>query len=331
MSEHRRAVTCPAGPSVTRRRRFLIAAIAALGASGLILGSVSIPVLAGEVNAAGDPSATVDVQDGCVTAAAGTGGADGSVAPQQGSDPATVEATGQGTATVTVCGDDPGAPSPDDPAGSLPDDPGDVVPEEIGDAVPGEPGGSLAGEVVGIVTAALDGDGPGGGDGSLPGDLPDGVGDVVPDDGGGFPGDGSSPGDPGDLPDGLGGLVPDGSGIDAGELLDRLGRIITGVGDGAGPGGSEDTGEDGKGGNAPAVDTSTDGSASVSVGGVDAERGNPAGVIPGGEFDAGIPALVGASPGGTLPRTGGGLGIGVLRLIALLGFGRGLVGLAKRR
>jgi hypothetical protein len=176
MLEHRRALTCPAGASVTRRRRLLVAAVGAIGASGLILGAAGIPVSAGDVNAGGNPSASVDVQDGCVTAAAGTGGADGSVAPQQG-DAATLEAAGQGTATLTICGEDLGdAPSPDDPGSSLPDDPGDIVPDELGDVVPGEPGdvvpdeagGSLEAEVHGILTAALDGDPPGGGDGDGP-------------------------------------------------------------------------------------------------------------------------------------------------------------------
>jgi hypothetical protein len=163
------------------------------------------------------------------------------------------------------------------------------------------------------------------------GDLPDGLDGVIPDDGDGFPadpGDGSFPGDPGDLPGGLGGLVPDGSGIDAGDLLDRLGEIISGVGGGRAPGG----GNGGNGGGAPVVSTSTNGSASVSVGGVDAEKSNPADVIAGGEFGGGDQAVVGASvsPGATLPRTGG-LDTGVLRLVAWLGLGRGLVGLARRR
>lgn len=336
MSEHRRALTCPAGASVTRRRRLLVGVVGAIGASGLMLGAAGIPVSAGDVNAGGNPSASVDVQDGCVTAVAGTGGADGSVTPQQG-EAATLDAAGQGTATLTVCREDLGdAPSPDDPGGSLPDDPGeivpgeldDVVPDELDDVMPGEPDGSLEAEVHGILTAALDGDLPGGGDGSPPGDLPDGLDGVIPDDGDGFPGDpgdGSFPGDPGDLPGGLGGLVPGGSGIDAGDLLDRLGEIISGVGGGGAPGG-------GNGGGAPAVNTSTNGSGSVSVGGVDAEKTNLVDVIVGGEFGGGDPAVVGTtvSPGATLPRTGG-LDMGVLRLVAWLGLGRGLLGLARRR
>jgi hypothetical protein len=327
MSEHRRAVTPLAGTSITRRSRLLIGAVAALGASGLILGGVGVPVSATDVNAAGDPYASVEVQDACVTAAAGTGGADGSVAPQEGSDAATLEASGQGTATVTVCRDDPGGALPDDPGGSLPDDPGSIVSDELDDVVPGEPGGSLEGEVVGIVTATLDGGLPGDGDGSLPGDLDDALDGVVPDGG-----DGPFPGD---IPGGPGGLLPDGSGIGAGDLFDRLAEIITGAGDGSGPGGNDGNDNGGNGGGAPAVNTSTDGSlsGSVAVGGIDAERGDPTDAVSGTEVVGGAPALVGTSisPGGTLPRTGGGLGSGVLRLVALLGLGRGLVGLAKRR
>lgn len=322
MSQHHRAVTRPAGTSATRRRRLLVGAVGVVGASGLILGGVGIPVSADDVTAVGNPSASVDVRDGCATAAVGTGGADGSVAPQQGG-PATVEASGQGTATVTVCREDLGTPSPGEVIGSLPDDPGELVSDELDAVVPDEPGGSLEGEVNAVVTAVLEGAPLGDGDGPLPGDLP-GLDDVVPGDGGG-----SFPGDPGDLPGGPGGLLPDGSGIDAGELFDRLGEIITGAGVGSGPDGS------GSGGGGPAVDPSTNGSVSgpVAVGGVDAERGDPAGLVYGTELGSGTPALVGTSvsPGATLPRTGGGLGYGVLRLVALLGLGRGLVGLAKRR
>lgn len=322
MSQHRRAVTRLTATPSTRRSRLLIGSVAALGASGLLLGGIGMPASAGDVNAVGNPYASAEVQDGCATAAAGTGGADGSVAPQQGSD-ATVEATGEGTATVTVCRDDLDDSLPDDPGGSLPEDPGGTVSDELDDIVPGEPGGSLEGEVVAIVTAALDGL-PGGGDGSLPGELLDGLDDVVPD-------DGTFPGDPGDLPGGLGGLVPDGSGIDPGDLFDRLAEIITAADSGGGPGGN---GGDGNGGTGGGANTSTNGSVSGSVvGGMDAERGDPTDAVLGTEVGGGAPALVGTSvsPGGTLPRTGGGLGVGVLRLIACLGLGRGLVGLAKRR
>ena len=329
MSQHRRAVIRLAATSGTRRSRLLIGSVAALGASGLILGGIGVPVSAGDVNAVGNPYASAEVQDGCVTAAAGTGGTNGSVVPQQGSD-ATVEATGEGTATVTVCREDLDGALPDDPAGSLPDDPGGIVADELDDIVPEESGGSLEGEVVAIVTATLEGL-PGGGDGSLPGDLlPDdllgGLDGIVPDGGGSFPGD------PGDLPGGLGGLVPDGSGIGPGDLFDRLAEIVTGTGNGGGPGGNGGNG--GGNGGAPALGTSTNGSVSGSVvGGNAAARDEPTAAVLGTEVGDGAPALVGTSvsPGGTLPRTGGGLGAGVLRLIAFLGLGRGLVGLAKRR
>lgn len=325
MSEHRRPVTRPAGASVTRRRRLLVGALGAFAASGLLL--VGVPVSAGEVNAAGNPYASVDVQNACVTAAAGTGGADGSVAPQQG-DAATLEASGQGTATVTVCRDDPGGSLPDDPGGSLSEDLEGIVSGaldgaesvDVGDVVPEESGGSLEGEVVAVMTAALDS--AGGEDGDLPGAVDD----IVPGDGGGsFPGE---PDDPG-----LGELIPEVSGIDVGDLFDRVDQIIEGA-NGGGPDG--DNGGSGPGGNdsgAPAVNTSTNGSGSVAVGGAGAERGEPAGVGPTTEVGGGGPALVGTStsPGGMLPRTGGGLGSGVVRLIALMGLSRGLVGLAKRR
>lgn len=328
MPDHRRAVIRPAGTPVTRRRCLLTGAVGALAAGGLLFGAVDVPASAGDVSAAGDPFATVDVRDGCTTASAGTGGADGSVAPQQ-SGPAAIEATGQGTATVTICHDDLGAPSPDEMVGSLPDDPGDTASDELDDVVPDEAGGSLEGEVSGVLTAVLDDAPLGDGDGPLPGGLPDGLDDVAPGDGGG-----SFPGDPGDLPGGLGGLLPDSSDIAPGDLFDRLGEIITGAGVGSRPDGNAGGGAGGNGAGAPAVNTSTNGSVSGSaaVGGVDAEGADPTGLANGTEAGSGAPALVGTVlPAGTLPRTGGGLGHGVLRLVALLGLGRGLVGLAKRR
>lgn len=328
MSEHRRPVTRPAGASVTRRRRLLIGAVGALGASGLILGGVGVPVSAGDVNAAGNLHASVEVQDGgCVTAAGGTGGADGSVVPEQGTDATGLEAAGQGSATVSLCRDDVDDLPPADPSGSLRDDLEGFVSGaldgvesvDVGDVVPGEPGGSLEGEVVAVVTAALDS--AGGDAGALPGALDD----IVPGDGGGsFPGE---PGDPG-----LGGLVSEVSGIDVGDLFDRVGQIIQEANGGGPDGDNGGSGPGGNGGGAPAVNTSTNGSGSVAVVGAGAERSEPTDVGLTTEV-GGAPALVGtsASPGGTLPRTGGGLGNGVVRLIALLGLGRGLVGLAKRR
>ena len=329
MSEHRRPVTRPTGASVTHRRRLLIGAVGALGASGLILGGVGVPVSAGDVNVAGDLHASVEVQDGgCVAAAAGTGGADGSVVPEQGTDATGLEAAGHGSATVSLCRDDVDDLPPADPGGSLNEDLEGIVSGalddaesvDVSDVVPGDAGGSLEGEVVAVVTAALDS--AGGEDGDLPGVLDD----IVPGDG-----DGSFPGEPGDP--GLGGLVPEVSGIDVGDLFDRVGQIILGANGGGPVGDNGGSGPGGNGGGAPAVNTPTNGSGSVAVGGAGAERGEPTDVVPSTEVGGGAPALVGtsASPGATLPRTGGGLGNGVLRLIALLGLGRGLVGLAKRR
>ena len=328
MSEHRSAVTRSVGSSVPRRRRWLIGAVGALGASGLILGGVGVPVSADDVNAGGNPSASATVHDGCVTAAVGTGEAVGSVHPQ--GDDGQVQAAGDGTATVSVCVDDPGGPPSGDPGGSVPGDLDDVVPDDLG--------GSPAGEVVGAVTGALDGELPGDGDGSPPadpGDLPGIPGDVDPGEGGGvIPGDPGGPGDdlPGDLgdvlPGGIGGLVPDGSGIDPGGLLDRLVDIIpASIDDGETPGGN--------GGAKPAVNASGNGSVSgpVAAGGEGTEGGGHADVVLGTELERDVPSSVGTavSPAGSLPRTGGGLGTGVLRLLALLGLGRAVLVRANRR
>ena len=321
MPEQRRTVTRVVTPPDPRRHRWLIGAIGALAASGLIFGGVGVPASAGDVNAGGDLRASAEVQGGCVTVAAGTGGADGSADPQQGPDAAGLQAAGRGTATVSVCGDDPGGSLPDDLDGVVPGDLDDAVPGDLDDAVPGdlddvvpdEPGSSLKDEVVGVVTAALEGGLPGDGDGSLPGDPSD------------------------ELPGGLGGLVEDGSGIDPGGLLDRVAQIIPEAIDGALPGGHSGGGPGGNsGGGAPAVNTSGSGSVSgsVAVAGAGAERsGGPTDVVLGAEVDRAAPTLVGPapSPGTTLPRTGGGLGNGVLRLVAWLGIGRALLGLANRR
>ena len=328
MSEHRSAVTRIVGSSVPRRRRWLIGAVGALGASGLILGGVGVPVSADDVTAGGNPTASATVQDGCVTAAVGTGEAGGSVDPQ--GDEGQLQAAGDGTATVSVCGDDLGGPPSGDPGGSVPGDVDDVVPDDLG--------GSLAGELVGVVTGALDGELPGDGDGSPPvdpDDLSGGLGDVDPGEVGGIiPGELGGPGDdlPGDLgdvvPGGVGGLVPDGSGIDPGGLLDRLAGIIPGsIDDGETPSGN--------GGGKPAVKASGTGSVSgsVTVGGDGTEGSAPTDVVLVAELERGIPSSVATagSPGASLPRTGGDLGNGVLRLLALLGLGRGVLGLANRR
>ncbi|MEW6476254.1 MAG: hypothetical protein AB1679_28680 [Actinomycetota bacterium] len=329
MAEQRSAIVRIVGSSVPRRRRWVIGAVGALGASGLILGGVGVPVSADDVTAGGNPHASATVQDGCVTATAGTGEAGGSLVPQ--GDAAEVQAAGDGTATVSVCVDDLG----DLPPGG---DPGGSVPGDIDDVVPDDPG-SLAAEVVATVTGVVEGGLPGDGDGPLPGepgdDLPGGLDDldpgeledVIP----GDPGDpgGDLPEDPGDaVPGDLGGLIPGGSGIDPGGLLDRVVAIIPA------PGGDSGT-PDGDGGGQPPVNPSGNGSVSgsVSVGSEGAERGDPTEFPLGAELERGEPVSVGTalSPGAALPRTGGGLGDGVLRLIALLGLGRGVLGLANRR
>jgi hypothetical protein len=56
-------------------------------------------------------------------------------------------------------------------------------------------------------------------------------------------------------------------------------------------------------------------------------------VVLGTELERGVPSSVGpaVSPAGSLPRTGGGFGTGVLRLLALLGLGRAVLVRANRR
>ena len=255
MSEHRNGIARVAASSTRRRRRWMSGVVAVLGASGLALGGLGVPVSANDLNTTGNLHASADVQGDCVTAAAGTGQAEESVKPQQDSE---LQATGQGTATVSVCGDAMGGTPPGDP-----DDP-------------------------------------------MPGNLDD----VVPSD--------------------VGGLVPDGHGL-VRNLLDRLAQINPPA---LGGGGSN--GDDGDG---PAMKPSPNGTASgsVDVGGAsadaNAEGGSLTGSAPGGEPVSGKPGLAGATAasGGSLPRTGGGLGVGVLRLIAFLGLGRALFRLAMRR
>jgi hypothetical protein len=299
-------------------------AVGALGASGLILGGVGVPVSAGDVNAGANLQASADVRGGCLTAVVGTGGADGSVHPQQDTT-SQLETAVQGTATVSMC--------PDDSGGTPPEGPGGSVPGELDEIVPGDLGGSVADDLVGVIAGALESGAPGDGDGSAPGDpeggLPGDLDGVVPGEpGGGDPGDpsGAVPGGLGDaLPGGLGGLVPAGVGLARG-ILDRLPMVVPGIDVGE-PGGND--------GDGPAINTSAVGttSGSVAVGSTDAERGAPTGQVPGGPNDRVGPGAIGtdSSPGAALPRTGGGLGTGVLRLIAVLGFGRAAFGLLNRR
>jgi hypothetical protein len=324
MSEHRNAIARVAASLTRRRRRWMTGVVAVLGASGLALGGVGVPVSANDLNTTGNVHASADVQGDCVTAAAGTGQAEESVNPQQDSE---LQATGQGTATVSVCRDGMG--------GTPPGDPGDPGTGNLDEVVPDDP----AGELNDVVTDALEDEVPHDGDGFPPGDpggeIP-GAGDVVPgqvvpdDPGGAMPGGGDS-GGPGDVvPGEVGGLVPDGHGL-VPNLLDRLAQINPPA-----VGGGDSDGDDGDG---PAKNPSPSGTASgsVDVGGAspdaNAEDGSLTGSVLGGELKQGEPGLVDAvvAPGGSLPRTGGGLGSGVLRLIAFLGLGRALFGLAIRR
>jgi hypothetical protein len=310
MSEHRNAVARVAGLSTARRRRWMIGAVAVLGASGLALGGLGVPVSANDLNTTGKVHASAEVQGDCMTAAAGTGEAEGSVHPQQDSE---LQATGQGTATVTVCQDGLGGTPPGDPGDPVPGDPDNVVPDDLDDVVPDD----LAGELNDVVTGALEDGVPGDGDDFPPGDP-----------GGEIPG-----GDGGDeddvVPGDVGGLVPDGLGL-VPNLLDRLAQIIPPAVGGGGP--------DGNDGGGPAINPSPSGTASgsVDVGGasadVIAEGGAATDSVLDAEVERGEPGVVGmvAAPGGSLPRTGGGLGSGLLRLIAFLGLGRALFALAKR-
>ena len=312
MLEHRNAVTRVAGSSTAPRRRWMIGAVAVLGASGLALGGLGVPVAANELNTTVNGHASAEVQDDCVTAAAGTGEAEGSVHPQ-GSE---LQATGQGTATVTVCRDLGGTP-PGNPGDPLPGDPDNDVPEDLGDVAPDD----LAGELDAVVTGALEDGLPGDGDGFPPGDP----GGEIP--GGEIPG-----GDGGDVddvvPGDVDGLVPDGLGL-VPNLLDRLAQIIPPVVVGGGPAGN--------GSSPPAINPSPSGTASesVDIGGarpeVNAEGGAATDSVLGAGVERGEGGVVGmVASGGSLPRTGGGLGSGPLRLMALLGLGRALLALAKR-
>jgi hypothetical protein len=75
----------------------------------------------------------------------------------------------------------------------------------------------------------------------------------------------------------------------------------------------------------------------VDVGGASADaqaESSPlTGSVLGADLERGEPGLIDAvvAPAGSLPRTGGAPGSGLLRLIAFLGLGRALFGLAIRR
>lgn len=323
MSEHRNALVHVTAWSTRRRRRWMTGVVAVLGASGLALGGLGVPVQANDLNTTGNVHASADVQGDCVTAAAGTGPAQESVNPQQDSE---LQATGQGTATVRVCRDGLGGTPPGDPGNPVLGNPDDVVPDDP------------TGDLNDVVTGALDDGLPNDGDGFPPGDpgsdIPGGddvvPGQVVPDNpGGALPGgDGGDPGHvvPGDV----GGLLTDGHNL-VPNLLDRLAQInppAVGEGD-----------SDGNDGDRPATNPSPSGAASGSVdvgatsADAQAESGPLTGSMLGADLERGQRGLVGAvvAPGGSLPRTGGAPGTGLLRLIAFVGVGRALFVLAIRR
>jgi hypothetical protein len=304
MSEHRNAIAHVTAWSTRRRRRWMTGVIAVLGASGLALGGLGVPVQANDLNTTANVHASADVQGDCVTTAAGTGQAQESVNPEQDSK---LHATGQGTATVRVCPDGLGGPPPGDPGNPVPGNPDDVVPDDP------------TGELNDVVTGALEDRLPDDGDGFPPGDP----GGDIPGGDGGDPGH-VVPGDPG-------GLVTDGHNL-VPNLLDRLAQITPpAVGEGD---------SDGNDGDRPATNPSPSGavSGSVDVGAASAdapqaESGPLTHSVPGADLEGGKPGLVGAvvAPGGSLPRTGGAPGTALLRLIAFLGVGRALFGLAIRR
>ncbi|MCA1846929.1 MAG: hypothetical protein LC792_27785, partial [Actinobacteria bacterium] len=113
-------------------------------------------------------------RDGCATAAVDPGPVSASGGPR-------AQAAGQGTTTVSACGDDPGAPPPTDPGPG----PGDGDGSLPGDPDGGLPGGDPSGGIGGLVP-----------DGSeLAQDLLDRVAQVMPpaDDGGAPGGNGGRP------------------------------------------------------------------------------------------------------------------------------------------
>jgi hypothetical protein len=305
MSQHHSGIArTVASPGARDRRRLAGVGAALLAVSGLIFGGVGNPVSAGDLTAGDTVHASAGVEEGCVAATAGTGGEGGSVSPEQDSDPFHVQATGQGTVTVSVCGDDPS-----DPDGSLPDALDGVVPDDLDDVLPGDPDDVLPGDPDDVIPGDPGGD---------PGDP----GDIVPVD----PGE-ALPGGVGDVvPGGLGGLVADGVGLGR-DLIDRAGQIVPPAG-GDGPDGG--TGGEPGAGAPPAGNGPGSGSASgsVTVNAGAAERGTPpADAVLRADIERDAPASAGA----TLPRTGGGLGSGLPRLIAVMAVGRALFGLAKRR
>jgi hypothetical protein len=318
MSEHRSELAPAGGSSSPPSRRRIIAAVSAISLSGLLFGALLAPVSADDVAGSVASGVSAEFDGNCVNVTAGGDGAGGSVGPQEGGIPSghDVTADGTGTSEVSVCLDDLGE--------GLPEDPGDVVPGDPGGGGPGDLEG-VVGDVAAAVLAELDG--------AVPGDPGDGVpgdpGGVVPGDpGDGLPGDpgGVVPGDPGDgTPGDLGELLPDVLGL-VSELPDRIPALV--------PDGIDNGGPDGDDGSRPAVSPSATGSSPATGSAGSGDGGAPADLLLGGDLGNGAPGSSGGAmlhTGGTLPRTGGGLGSGLLRMIAVLGFGRAALRLAARR
>jgi hypothetical protein len=308
MSEHRNDFAPAVGCSSPRLRRWVIGTVAAMSLSGLLFGGLLAPVSADDVTGSVGSGVSAGFDGDCVKVAVGGDGAGGSVSPEEDGGPGDlgVTADGTGTSEVSVCRDDPGEGLPEDPGDAVPDDvdPGAIVPDDVNDVVA---------EVTAAVLGELDGTVPDDPVGGVPG----------PDDVPGDPGD-AVPGDPGDaVPDGLGGLLPDGLGL-VPDLLDRIPALV--------PDGVDTGGPSGNGGDGPVVSPTAGGSGTASV---DADAGAGAGEdVLGAELLHSAPAVTGGSvspTGGTLPRTGGIPGSGLLRMIAVLGIGRAGLRLAARK
>ena len=345
MSEHRSEPAPAVRSSSKRSGPWIMAAIGAISLSGLVVGGLLVPVSANDVAGSVGSGVSAEFAGGCATIAAAGGGAEGSVSPQGdgSSSGLAVSADGDGASEVSVCLDELGDDLPADPGGAIPGDPGDIVPDGL--------------DVVGEVAAAIEGEL----DGAVPGDPGDGVpgdgdwGDALPEVGDGLPGDGlpgdglpgggvpgggvpggGVPGNPGDTPPGEvgdivpgdgGGLLPDGLGL-VPDLVDRLLPLVLGEVDEGGPGGSDGDGPPAS----PAANGS--GTAPIVADPGDGDEDAPAEPVSGGGLgdDASMGSTDGTAlpTGGTLPRTGGGPGVGLLRIMAFLGIGRAVLRLAGR-
>lgn len=318
MSEHRRDLGPAPGSASVRSVRRIVTAVTVIGLSGLVFGALLAPVSADDVVGRLGSGVSVAFDGDCATVAVGGDGADAGLNTEGDDGPSGPDATGAGRATsdISVCLDDASQGLPEDPGGGIPEDPAGSVPDDFD---------SVVGEVSGAVLGQLDGADPGGVLGGAAEDL----GDLIP-----GPPDDALPGGPGDvvpgdiggdlpgaikryLPDGLG-LVPD--------LVDGIPALIPEV-----AANGEPDGNDGPG---PATGPSASGSGATSVV-ADSGNGDPADSILGGELASGGQPSTGetelSTGGGTLPRTGGGLGSGVLRLIAALGTGHAALRLTARR